>query len=167
MTALNGSFLFCCPTGCDINKKDSFGRTPLHVSAAVDFVEMTEFLLLNNADIDSKTYVELQVPLHYAAKNGATRALKMLLSFHANIDALDAKKRTPLQVFFLFYFFIINSLFKKSLPLLNDIFRNKMREKLNCRDQPLLLKCSPLLKYMSYLSDTWHKSQKKTEGSEC
>ncbi|XP_028400248.1 transient receptor potential cation channel subfamily V member 3-like isoform X2 [Dendronephthya gigantea] len=89
---------FLIDLGCDINKKDRFGRTPLHVSAAVDFVEMTEFLLVNNADINSKTHGELQVPLHYAAKNGATRSLKMLLSFHANIDALDAKKRTPLQV---------------------------------------------------------------------
>lgn len=70
----------------------------MHVSAAVDFVEMTEFLLNNNADIDVRTYGELQAPVHYAAKNGATRALKMLLSFQANIDTTDAKQRTPLQV---------------------------------------------------------------------
>jgi ankyrin repeat protein len=68
------------------------------VASAVDYVEMTEFLLVNNADIDSKTYGEIQTPIHYAAKNGATRSLKMLLSFHANIDTLDAKQRTPLQV---------------------------------------------------------------------
>ncbi len=83
-----------------MNKQDSFGRSPLHVAAAVDYVEMTEFLLVHNANIDVKTYGESQAPIHYAAKNGATRSLKMLLSFGANIDTLDAKQRTPLQVSF-------------------------------------------------------------------
>ena len=84
-----------------MNKQDNFGRSPLHVAAAVDYVEMTEFLLVNNANIDSKTSGECQAPIHYAAKNGATRSLKMLLSFDANIDTLDAKQRTPLQVDYL------------------------------------------------------------------
>ena len=68
------------------------------MAAAVDFVEMTEFLLKNNADIDARTEGESQTPIHFAAKNGATRSLKMLLGFHANIDSPDAKQRTPLQV---------------------------------------------------------------------
>ena len=83
-----------------MNKQDSFGRSPLHVAAAVDYVEMTEFLLENNANIDSKTNGDCQAPIHYAAKNGATRSLKMLLTFEAKIDTLDAKHRTPLQVQF-------------------------------------------------------------------
>lgn len=85
-------------TDCDINKQDSYGRAPLHVAASVDYFEMTQFLLINNADIDVRTYGENQAPLHYAAKNGATKSLRVLLGFNADINSMDAKRRTPLQV---------------------------------------------------------------------
>lgn len=84
--------------GCFINKQDSFGRTPLHVSAAVNHSTMTEFLLQNNANIDARTFGDEQAAIHYAAKNGAAQALKVLLGYQANIDSLDANKKTPLQV---------------------------------------------------------------------
>ena len=84
--------------GGDINKQDSFGRTPLHVAVSVDFAEMAEFLLQNNADIDARTSGELQAPIHFAAKNGAVNSLQLLLGYQANIDSLDCRQRTPLQV---------------------------------------------------------------------
>lgn len=59
---------------------------------------MAEFLLQNKADIDARTSGELQAPIHFAAKSGAVRALKLLLGYHANIDSLDYRQRTPLQV---------------------------------------------------------------------
>ena len=96
----NNCLNYTVPIGCDLNRQDSFGRSPLHVAAAVDYEAVTEFLLEKNANIDARTYGELQAPIHYAAKNGATRSLKMLLSFDAKIDTLDAKQRTPLQVSF-------------------------------------------------------------------
>ncbi len=33
--------------GANINKADVFGRTPLHLAAAVDYHEMVEYLVLN------------------------------------------------------------------------------------------------------------------------
>ena len=84
--------------GGDINIQDSFGRTPLHVAVSVDFAEMAGYLLDNHADIDSRTLGELQAPIHYAAKNGAVKSLKLLLGYDANIDSLDYRQRTPLQV---------------------------------------------------------------------
>ena len=84
--------------GCDINKQDSFGRSPLHVAAAVNHPKMTEFLLQNDGNIDSRTFGDQQTAIHYAAKNGAEQSLKVLLGYHANIDSLDANKKTPLQV---------------------------------------------------------------------
>ncbi len=29
----------------DVNQKDNYGRTPLHIAAAVDYPEMVEFLI--------------------------------------------------------------------------------------------------------------------------
>ena len=59
---------------------------------------MTVFLLTNGADIDARTIGENQAPVHYAAKNGATKSLQVLLGFDADINSLDYKQRTPLQV---------------------------------------------------------------------
>ena len=81
-----------------MNKQDKYGRSPLHVCAASDHCDMVEFLLENGADINCKSKGDGQTPLHYAAKNAALRSLQALLGFGANIDSLDNKKRTPLQV---------------------------------------------------------------------
>ena len=59
---------------------------------------MTEFLLLKNANIDVRTIGENQAPIHYAAKKGATKSLRVLLGFNADINSLDSKQRTPLQL---------------------------------------------------------------------
>ena len=83
--------------GGDINIQDSFGRTPLHVAVSVDFAEMAGYLLDNHADIDSRTLGELQAPIHYAAKNGAVKSLKLLLEYHANIDSLDYRQRSRIH----------------------------------------------------------------------
>lgn len=84
--------------GIDVNIADKYGRTPLHVAAAVDYPEMVQFLILRDASIGSITYGEEQTPLHYAAKNDATQSLRMLLKYGANIEDRDYKERTPLQV---------------------------------------------------------------------
>ena len=81
-----------------MNHQDNYGRSPLHVAAAVDYAEMVEFLLQNKANIDIKTSGEEQTAMHYAAKNDAINAIQMLLGYGADIDARDSKNRTPLQV---------------------------------------------------------------------
>ena len=87
-----------CFSGADLNQQDRFGRSPLHVAAAVDYADMVRFLVKHGADINIKTYGEEQMPIHYAAKNDACKSLKMLLGYGANIDSRDSKNRTPLQV---------------------------------------------------------------------
>ena len=84
--------------GANVNQQDKYGRSPLHVCAAADHADMVEFLLQHGADIDSRSYGDKQSPLHYADKNDATRSLSVLLGFEANIDSLDNKGRTALQV---------------------------------------------------------------------
>jgi ankyrin repeat protein len=84
--------------GANVNQQDQYGRSSLHVAAAVDYAEMVEFLLQNGADIDIKTSGEGQTAMHYGAKNDAINSIQMLLGYGANIDARDSKNRTPLQV---------------------------------------------------------------------
>ena len=84
--------------GANINQQDKFGRSPLHVAAAVDYADMLQFLVKNGADINIATEGEGQMPIHYAAKNDACKSLKMLLGYGADINSRDSKDRTPLQV---------------------------------------------------------------------
>jgi hypothetical protein len=86
------------PTGADLNKVDKYGRSPLHVASAVDYVDMVEFLLENGAHVDAETFGECQTALHFAAKNDAVNAMKMLLAHKSDINCTDYKDRTPLQV---------------------------------------------------------------------
>ena len=86
------------PIGANANQQDKFGRSPLHVAAAVDYAEMVRFLIKNGADINIATNGEGQMPIHYAAKNDACKSLKMLIGYGANVDSRDGKNRTPLQV---------------------------------------------------------------------
>ncbi|XP_032236009.2 transient receptor potential cation channel subfamily A member 1 isoform X2 [Nematostella vectensis] len=89
---------FILENGGKVNVSDSYGRTPLHVAAAVDYPEMVEFLFQNGADLEAKTTGEQQTPTHYAAKNDATKSLKVLIKLGGNMDDRDYKGRTPLQV---------------------------------------------------------------------
>lgn len=84
--------------GADINQQDKYGRAPLHVSAAVNYVEMVEFLVSKGANVDIRTTEELQTPIHFAAKNDACKSLKALISYGVDVNCRDYQERTPLQV---------------------------------------------------------------------
>ncbi|KAG5831550.1 hypothetical protein ANANG_G00304870 [Anguilla anguilla] len=79
-------------------RADSYGVTPLHVAAALDYEEMIHFLLERQADVGARTNRDQQTPLHFAAKNNAVGAVRILLQSGADIAAGDYKRRTPLQL---------------------------------------------------------------------
>ncbi|TRY85651.1 hypothetical protein DNTS_008800 [Danionella cerebrum] len=89
---------FFLERGADFQRADSFGVTPLHVAAALDYEEMLEFLLERGADIEACTFKDKQTPLHFAAKNDAVGSLRTLLLNGADITVRDHKGRTPLQL---------------------------------------------------------------------
>lgn len=43
-------------SGCDINKKDANGNTPLFVAALAGHEKLVEFFLLNNAEVDQSLF---------------------------------------------------------------------------------------------------------------
>ncbi len=88
----------CCFSGAEINAQDYFGRSPLHEACALNYVDMVEFLLQNGAKIDIQTFDQKYKPIHFAARNDSCQCLTKLLAYGADINSLDSKRRTPLQV---------------------------------------------------------------------
>nr|XP_008292068.1 PREDICTED: uncharacterized protein LOC103366189 [Stegastes partitus] len=85
--------------GSDLLRPDQFGVTALHVAAALDYQDMVQFLLdQKGADLEARTRLDQQTPLHYAAKNDAVGSIRLLLQAGAAISCTDYKLRTPLQL---------------------------------------------------------------------
>ncbi|KAJ4922186.1 hypothetical protein JOQ06_016592 [Pogonophryne albipinna] len=89
---------FFLDRGSDLHHADQFGVTALHVASALDYEDMVQFLLEHKADPESRTFLDLQTPLHFASKNDSLSCIKALLRAGASISAEDYKKRTPLQL---------------------------------------------------------------------
>lgn len=54
--------------------------------------------VVSSADPEARTLLDQQTPLHYAAKNAAVGAIRLLLQAGASISCTDYKHRTPLQL---------------------------------------------------------------------
>lgn len=76
---------------------DSRQNQPLHVASHFGSVPTMRFLLEGLADPNGRNYA-LRTPLHYASASGAGRLVKMLAAHSAQLDALDSKNMTPLQL---------------------------------------------------------------------
>ena len=82
--------------GADPNKRDTFGRSPLHFSDYKDS-RCLELLLRAKADVDIKT-LDDRTAMHFlSAFGGDTTNLDLLVSFRANIEAKDSFGSTPLH----------------------------------------------------------------------
>lgn len=54
-------------------------------------------LIKYGADVNTIEKVKYRTPLHYAAKYGILEFVKILITFGAEIDPIDFKKRSPLN----------------------------------------------------------------------
>ena len=70
---------FLYERGVDIHCADNSGKTPLHIAASTDHKDMVVWLIEQGAELEAKTAIENQTPVHYAARNDSVQALEALV----------------------------------------------------------------------------------------
>ncbi len=84
--------------GADVNAKNLFGETPLHLAAANNSLGVSTVLIRNGADVKSKTRYGA-TPLHLAAaKNYDPEVSAVLIRNGANVKAKTRYGTTPLHI---------------------------------------------------------------------
>jgi len=82
--------------GVDVNAKDEFGWTPLHLAAWVGHKEIAELLIENDADVNAKDEEDF-TPLHHAAWVDHKEIAELLIENGADVNAKSWKGLTPLH----------------------------------------------------------------------
>ncbi|XP_031634299.1 uncharacterized protein LOC116347724 isoform X1 [Contarinia nasturtii] len=83
--------------GVNINVKNQDGYTPLHVVASVDQLDVVQFLLDNNADVEAIDFNK-NTPIHIAVKNNKIENVKLLLNYGASFNAKNSDDKMPLHL---------------------------------------------------------------------
>ena len=84
--------------GADVATSDHDGETPLLYACRDGHPEMVRLLVEQFEADTAATGLDGQTGLHRVADRGREKALQVLLTLGAKIDARDAKGRTPLQL---------------------------------------------------------------------
>ena len=96
--------------GANVNAKDGYGWTPLHVAARIGHPRIVELLISHGADVDANDG-HFGMPLHYATWEGHGAIVRKLIAAGANVNATGANvnlrglqdRSTPLQLAFARY----------------------------------------------------------------
>jgi ankyrin repeat protein len=83
--------------GEDMNARDKFGETLLHMAAVRGYQEIASMLIAGGADVNAKDERGM-TPLHAAAWSGHKETATLLLSKGSGINAKDEDGVTPLHV---------------------------------------------------------------------
>lgn len=88
----------CVDSGLEIDSRDRYGRTPLHLAIENDRLTLVERLLEAGADVNA-TADFAGTPLHAAAWNdGDTATIRLLIEAGASVVARDDRGETPLHI---------------------------------------------------------------------
>ena len=78
-----------------VNRKDSYGNTPLYNAAGSNRIKIVELLIKAGADINlAENFGETS--LHFAAANGHAEVVKQLIAANANVNKANPNGITPL-----------------------------------------------------------------------
>lgn len=80
-----------------VNRRDIYGRTPLHYATIKGFNDCISYLIEQNADIEARDLDEFS-PLLCAISNGHTKSVEILLNAGANIEPKNETDHIPLSV---------------------------------------------------------------------
>ena len=81
--------------GTDINTRNKYRQTPLHLAATGGHIEIVRLLLEKGADINARDIKG--TPLHWAASRGHLEVVRWLVENGADINARDEDGRTALH----------------------------------------------------------------------
>ncbi len=77
--------------------EDNYGRTPLHLAATYNRLDIARWLIAQQADVNARDHLGL-TPLHLAALKGYREMAALLLESQANINAAELQGLTPLHL---------------------------------------------------------------------
>jgi ankyrin repeat protein/beta-lactamase regulating signal transducer with metallopeptidase domain len=80
--------------GADVNTRNKYWVTPLHLACKKGYVDIARLLLANKARVDART-PKGWTPLHFAAENGHKDVAALLIDKGADVNAENSSKRTP------------------------------------------------------------------------
>ena len=83
--------------GADVNDRDTFGESLLHLAAVRGYKEMSSMLIAGGADVDARDDRGL-TPLHAAAWGGHREILMLLLDKNVGINVRSTDGLTPLHM---------------------------------------------------------------------
>jgi ankyrin repeat protein len=83
-----------------INEEDSEGYSPLSMAVIKGIKEVVTCLVNNGADVDYKSILDGNTPLHYAVINNKPDLIYILLSKKPNLSIKNKNEQTPLDIAF-------------------------------------------------------------------
>ena len=83
--------------GADVNAKEKYGNTPLHIAATAGGVGIAELLISKGAKVNARDDIG-ETPLHIAATAGGVGIAELLISKGAKVNARDDIGETPLHI---------------------------------------------------------------------
>lgn len=88
---------YALKNGAIIDAQNQSGITPLHAAVTQRNITACTFLLRNRAHPNIPETTELATPLHNAIEMSETDIARLLLSYHADVDAKNESLSTPLH----------------------------------------------------------------------